>query len=454
MSLNQKSDHPIREADRRAFVASLRRALHHFYDAIELRRSELLPMLGLEGPASVSVLRRTLEDAIGALKPAPRLSSQSDPWRTYWILYHRYIEQFDQQSVAVNLGLSIRQLRRQEQLALHTLADWLIEQHRPALDKYLSQDRRLLTLPEDDDNRGDDGISSTEGQPIDIINSELEWAERFFSGQQIAMDVDDVVRSAVQMMKPLTDAAGTIVHCDIPASLPRALAPIVGVRQVVINLVLAALQLSDRREVHITCGHNKSHVWIEVQPIMLTAEQFEEKLSLAARLATISGGHLEYISSTNGVQSALLTLPIAGQYLVLAIDDNADSLRLLDRCLSNSRYRLIGTRNPAQALPLAEQVRPHAIILDVMLPEIDGWEVLGRLREHPVTRHIPVIVCTILPQEALALTLGAVSFIRKPISSERLLWELDHWTQAEATKREPGSASTLKAGLEIPPQGT
>jgi len=63
--------------------------------------------------------------------------------------------------------------------------------------------------------------------------------------------------------------------------------------------------------------------------------------------------------------------------------------------------------------------------LDVMLPGIDGWELLGQLREHPQTSCIPVVVCTILPQEPLALALGAAAFLRKPVSREALLSALD-----------------------------
>lgn len=444
-----------RDVARRSFVIALRRALHHLYDAIELRKSPLLPLFGLSDTTGVTALRQILEQAIAALKPPPSLSVQSDAWRTYRVLYHRYVEQFDQQSVAVNLGLSVRQLRRQEQLALHTLANWLIEQHGLALDNVLvDTDSPSFALQEDTDDGEEVGSSSAAEQPTGVT-SELKWAERFFPNQQIA--VDEVVHSAIQTMKPMLDAAGMVVHCDIPAYLPRALAPAVSVRQIVLNLMLAATRSSNEREIRIACSHTASHVWVKIQPVAppagQTAGQDEEGLSLAARLATISGGHLEYVDSSNTAQSALLVLPVAAQRPVLAVDDNADSLRLLERYLSDSRYRLIGTRNPAQALPLAERVRPHAIILDVMLPEMDGWEVLGRLRENPATRHIPVIVCTILPQEALALTLGAAGFIRKPISRERLLWELDRQTQAEATKPEPGSASTPKAGSETNRQG-
>jgi CheY-like chemotaxis protein len=63
--------------------------------------------------------------------------------------------------------------------------------------------------------------------------------------------------------------------------------------------------------------------------------------------------------------------------------------------------------------------------MDVMLPGIDGWELLGRLREHPHMRAVPIIVCTILPQERMALALGAAAFIRKPASRETLLTALD-----------------------------
>ena len=64
-------------------------------------------------------------------------------------------------------------------------------------------------------------------------------------------------------------------------------------------------------------------------------------------------------------------------------------------------------------------------MLDVMLPGIDGWELLGRLREHPRTRNVPVVISTILPQEQLALALGAAAFLRKPINRETLLSSLD-----------------------------
>jgi CheY-like chemotaxis protein len=75
-------------------------------------------------------------------------------------------------------------------------------------------------------------------------------------------------------------------------------------------------------------------------------------------------------------------------------------------------------------MKLAQELRPQAILLDVMLPGMDGWETLARLRRHPATERLPVIICTILPEEQLALALGASAFLRKPLAREELLQAL------------------------------
>ena len=128
-----------------------------------------------------------------------------------------------------------------------------------------------------------------------------------------------------------------------------------------------------------------------------------------------------------------ISVPAKERIPVLVIDDNADTLRLLERYLSNSRYRFLGTPDPAQAVDLAEKQSPRIIVLDVMLPGVDGWELLGRLRQHPKTCDIPTIVCTILPQEQLALDLGATEFIRKPVSRQALLSALDRQLSSVST---------------------
>ncbi len=120
-------------------------------------------------------------------------------------------------------------------------------------------------------------------------------------------------------------------------------------------------------------------------------------------------------------QIFLLTLPLAGIQRVLAVDDNDDILQLYYRFLSAHRYQMIAETNPQQALELAVRLKPNVILLDLMMPGMDGWDVLQTLAHTPETSAIPVIVCSILPQKDLAHSLGAAAFLQKPISEAILI---------------------------------
>jgi CheY-like chemotaxis protein len=143
----------------------------------------------------------------------------------------------------------------------------------------------------------------------------------------------------------------------------------------------------------------------------------DENLSMAQRLMALSGGSL-LVHSRGGVT---LTLPLAQPAPVLLIDDNQDALQLFQRYLTGTRYHPVVTRDPVEGLALAQEMMPQTILVDVMLPGMDGWEVLARLRRHPATERIPVIICTILPEEQLAWSLGASGFLRKPLARDELL---------------------------------
>jgi CheY-like chemotaxis protein len=150
-------------------------------------------------------------------------------------------------------------------------------------------------------------------------------------------------------------------------------------------------------------------------------------LQTVEQLIQLCRGSLEVISWGKEGQpfAAKITLPTLEQATVLVIDDNADTRQLFRRYLSGGHYRFVSASNAEEGLALALELMPQLIVLDVMMPGQDGWALLGQLREHPQTDHIPVIVSTILPQEELALDLGAADFIRKPVSQTALLSALD-----------------------------
>ena len=110
--------------------------------------------------------------------------------------------------------------------------------------------------------------------------------------------------------------------------------------------------------------------------------------------------------------------------LLLIVDDNPENLTVIGELLQ-PRYRLRAANGGPRALWLATvEPQPDLILLDVMMPDMDGYEVLARLRADPATRHIPVVFLTALDSaadEERGLQLGAVDYITKPIRPAVLL---------------------------------
>ena len=110
--------------------------------------------------------------------------------------------------------------------------------------------------------------------------------------------------------------------------------------------------------------------------------------------------------------------------LIVVVDDNQDQLKLMDRFLSSSGYTVVGADSGRKALDAMRDVKPDLILLDVMMPEMDGYEVCSRLQENGETAYIPVIFITALGEEqdkARAFAVGAVDYLVKPVQKETLL---------------------------------
>ena len=106
---------------------------------------------------------------------------------------------------------------------------------------------------------------------------------------------------------------------------------------------------------------------------------------------------------------------------VLLVDDNTTNLQLLHETLDGLGYKLLIAKNGQSALSIAQKAGPSLILLDIMMPEMDGYEVCRRLKADPKMAHIPVIFITALSDdedEAKGLGMGAVDYITKPINPE------------------------------------
>lgn len=110
--------------------------------------------------------------------------------------------------------------------------------------------------------------------------------------------------------------------------------------------------------------------------------------------------------------------------LILIVDDNSVSIRMLVHVLKKKEYDISIARNGCQALDILEDIHPDLILLDIMMPDLDGFKVCRTLKDNPRTREIPIIFLTAKEEtEDLiqAFELGAVDYVTKPFNGLELL---------------------------------
>ncbi|MBL6456400.1 response regulator [Belnapia sp. T6] len=111
--------------------------------------------------------------------------------------------------------------------------------------------------------------------------------------------------------------------------------------------------------------------------------------------------------------------------LVLVVDDDAAARDLLARFLRREGFAVRTAQDGAAGLRLAREMRPNAILLDVMMPRMDGWAVLSALKAEPALAETPVIMVTVVQERGLAFSLGAADYLTKPVQWPRLKAALD-----------------------------
>ena len=435
------------------YVHELRKALRYLYVAAELRKSPLLDLFGLDAQGGTTALRSILVEAIQALRPGPDVPLRARPWRLYNTLLHLYVQQFSQEEVAAAQAISSRQLRRQESLALHLLADYLVAHHHlsdrlkeaparaamPARDPVSSEETAGDNWPEPDEEESSSGElglpAYTAGTPTRA--DELQWLGKSLPTE--AADVAELLRTALATVGPLAERLSVTIDPYRPSAPVSVAAQTQILQQALLAILTATLSAIPGGRVAVACRLAGSTVSVSIhaerrtpEPVALGADA-AERIEMARQLCGLVGSSLEILPAGQGL-TIRLALARTEAVAVMVIDDNADTLQLFQRYLAGTRYPFAGARDAETALSLIEEMRPQVIVMDVMLPGIDGWQLLGRLREHPRTSGVPIVVCSILPQEPLALSLGAAAFLRKPVSRVTFLALLDELVAAPSAR--------------------
>jgi CheY-like chemotaxis protein len=117
------------------------------------------------------------------------------------------------------------------------------------------------------------------------------------------------------------------------------------------------------------------------------------------------------------------TAPVGGvrRGRVLIIDDDESVHVVLQSLLSRVGYSVTSAKTAPEGFALAQEIRPHVVILDILLPEVDGWNVLARFKASPALANIPIILLTMSGNAEMGFALGAADYVSKPIDGAELL---------------------------------
>jgi CheY-like chemotaxis protein len=377
------------------FRKQVKDALEHLYDAAYLETHPLLAHLSDASSATRTTraqkLRALLKDSIEQLHPNQDLPSGSPEWRSYLALRYRYVQGMNQNEIEHELGISLRQLQRELHKGLDALATLLWEQ------------RPTITKPE-----------------IPNTTQELENELRQWALTRQNCDVRVLAEETLATLKPRIDAHRIDVTTQIPSDTPNVFVDATLTRQALLNVLRLAVNQARNKVMLATNVQDKLVGLVIVVEDIVPNEQSEDWQN-AETLFKAQG----IILDLNAQAQIVILFPRATQPRVLVIDDNAAIQQLFERYLAPHQYEVIHAQDGNQAIRLAAEIQPDAITLDVMMPRVDGWQVLRTLQENSATKKIPVIICSVLKEPELALSLGARAYLKKPVERLTLVETLE-----------------------------
>lgn len=391
--------------DRAEFDQLVRDALANLYDFVALETHPLATLLSKsQDPAKsrAESLRECLLTAIQMLRPLYReTATGAVEWRPYLVLYGRYVEGLSLSELQTRLALSERQLRREHNRALHAVATLLWDQilfGQPPFEHLMEE-------------RGDDRSGESHLTTFDLTLEPL--------------DLIEVTRGVLRTLQHRVHSEGTELRLVTPQAFLPVFADRVILRQILFSLLDYALDTRTEGIVIVSVEAHKNKVVLEIRSRIdpsLTSEIKDDSLEAARYWAQRLDATLQQaINQQSGLVRLVLNVPRADQPIVLVIDDQQAAVRMFRRYLSHTNWRVVGIQESTNVLPLVRQLQPQVITLDIMMPTIDGWEVLQALQADPETRHIPVVVCSVWDEPELAFSLGAAIFLKKPITQKNLL---------------------------------
>ncbi len=429
--------------DQSTFFRYVHEVFAHLDDRPYLAAHPLASLLTGKGQAaSPDTLRRVVLAAIDELRPPEGQPIGTATWRRWKSLTLRYVDGATTKQIAHQLQVSDRQALRDQLHGIEATAVVLwtrFSQQSPGKGKEPSSQARSRGAEDRPEARaGEEGL-------------EIELARVAALPPGGATSVAEALEGTLVTVRRLVDERRARFEISIPSDLrPVALSPTV-VRQALLCLTTAASIGEQEPTIRVEAGNTAGGVAVTFvvrsgkprrsSTAGTSDDEVERLVDAARRLVEPEGGALRACPPVAGEQRMTLTLPTTRPRTVLVVDDNPDVAELFRWYLAGGGYYVVQARTPPTALELARTLAPDVITLDVMMPSQDGWQILQQLRDDPATAHLPVIVCSILPERALALALGVADFLAKPVTKASLLDALERCLGRPAVAERPGSSA-------------
>ena len=379
-------------------------------------------------------------------------------------------------ALSTRLGNTVEALRRASQAKSDFLASMSHELRTP-LNAILGFSDLMRTEPADGERRSVpndwiEHINNAGHHLLELINDVLDLAKVEAGRIELhaePLDLSAAVGEVLAGVRPLADRK----HLEVVTRIgtDHAMADPGRFRQILYNLLSNAIKYTpERGSIRVETTRNSAGdvslsvtdtgVGIAEEDFVRVFEEFTQVgdpsqhqqgtglgLALTKRLVEAHGGRLELESSIGEgsrftvTLPAVQALPISGSVApamvmdaavapvggdaVLLIEDDGHAVDLIANYLGSTEHRLIRASTGMEGIAAARQHRPGAILLDILLPDVDGWEVLRQLKADPELSQIPVVVVTVVDERKLGLALGAADYLLKPIDRDALLRALD-----------------------------
>lgn len=280
----------------------------------------------------------------------------------------------------------------------------------------------------------------------------------------VPVSLGALLRTVNENLQSLADDRGLTLTLSVPENLPMVETDESRLHQVLLNIINNAIKFTEKGSVEVSVNHDSKNVSIEVKDTGIgiskediphifdefrqvdgtSARQYEGTglgLAIASKMTNILGGNIKVNSSLGKGSVFIITIPvkwyegvISGQLpgsvddplqfddnTIIVVDDDPQANRDISEYLNKAGYKTISASSGKDALELAEKYQPFAITLDVIMPEMDGWEVLQKLKANAKTNDIPVVIISVDDDKDTGLALGAVGHINKPVDKDLLI---------------------------------